>query len=113
MDNTDNLHMIIAENIRKERKKQRISQEWLAEKADISVDTVKSVESGRRAMSLGTYLRIVQALETTPMALMREEQQEEYAERFFFLTAGRCEGEIELALHMVEDLLKEKDRYLE
>lgn len=57
----DNIYEIIAENIKRERKRLRISQLVLAEKADVSVDTVKSLESGRRAMSLETYLRIVQA----------------------------------------------------
>lgn len=55
----DNIYEIIAENIKRERKRLRISQLVLAEKADVSVDTVKSLESGRRAMSLETYLRIV------------------------------------------------------
>ena len=64
----DNIYEIIAENIKRERKRLRISQLVLAEKADVSVDTVKSLESGRRAMSLETYLRIVQALESTPTA---------------------------------------------
>ncbi len=107
------LYALIAENIRRERKRQRISQAVLAEMADISVDTVRNVESGRKAMNLSTYLRIVQALETTPMALMHEEQRDEYMERFLFLMAGRGESEIEFALHMVEHLLKGRDRYLE
>ncbi len=42
-----------------------MSQAQLAEKADVSVDTVKSIESGRSSMSLCTFLRIVEALETT------------------------------------------------
>ena len=95
MRNVESLYVIIAGNIMKEWKKLCISQAGLAEWADISIDTVKSVEGGRRAMSLDTYLRIVQALETTPMALMNNEQPEEYMERFFFLVAGRGEREIE------------------
>lgn len=112
MSNMENLYVIIAGNIRKERKKLHISQARLAERADISIDTVKSVEKGRRAMSLDTYLRIVQALETTPVALMNNEQPEEYMERFFFLMAGRNKREIEFVLHMVEHLLKGQDCYL-
>ena len=60
------LYQTIACNIRKRRKQLRYSQAKLAEKADISVDTIKSIESGRRTMNLDTYLKIVEALETTP-----------------------------------------------
>lgn len=70
------LYETIAYNIKKERKKQYISQAQLAERADISLDTIKSIEAGRRTMSLGTYLRIVEALETTPSTLMSKEQSD-------------------------------------
>lgn len=113
MSGMENLYVIIAQNIRTERKKMHISQATLAERADTSIDTIKSVENGRRAMSLDTYLRIVQALETTPMALMNQiEQPEEYMERFFFLVERCNKSEIEFVLHMVEQLLKGKDSYL-
>lgn len=103
---------MIADNIRRERKRLSITQTELAERADVSVDTVKSVENGRRAMSLDTYLRIVQSLETTPLALMRREQSKQYIERFVFMINRRDEREIEFALHMVEQLLKGQDSYL-
>ena len=76
MSNEENIYSIIAGNIRRERKRLCLSQARLAERADISIDTIKSVERGKRAMSLDTYLRIVQALETTPLALMNKEQSE-------------------------------------
>lgn len=93
-------------------KKRHISQAVLAEKANISIDTVKKVESGKRAMSLDTYLRIVQALGIAPISLMHERQQEEYVERFFFLLEGRGEYEMEFVLYMVEHILEGWDRYL-
>lgn len=105
--------MTIARNIKNKRKKLHISQAELAERADLSIDTIKGVENGRRAMSLDTYLRIVKALGTTPMALMNNEQPEKYMERFFFLVAGRGEREIEFVLHMVEHLLNERDCFLQ
>lgn len=112
MSNEEKLYEIIAKNIRRERKRLCISQAELAERADVSVDTIKSVENGRRAMSLDTYLSIVQALETTPLALMSREQPERYIERFAFLMNRRDEREIEFALHMIEQLLKGQDDYL-
>ena len=112
MSNEENIYSIIAGNIRRERKRLCLSQARLAERADISIDTIKSVERGKRAMSLDTYLRIVQALETTPLALMNKEQSEGYIERFFVLVSERNEREIEFVLHMVEQILKGQDCYL-
>ena len=112
MDNREKLYEMIAENIRSERKKLCISQEKLAEKADLSVDTVKNLERGRQGMNLDTYLRIVQALEINPFLLLNGEQPEQYIERFVLLMSRRDEGEIEFILHAVEQLLKLKDNYL-
>ena len=63
MGKREHIYKIIAENIRKERRRLGITQAELAERADVSLDTIKSVENGRRAMSLDTYLNIVHALE--------------------------------------------------
>lgn len=62
MGKREHIYEIIAENIRKERRRLGITQAELAERADVSLDTIKSVENGRRAMSLDTYLNIVHAL---------------------------------------------------
>jgi len=59
MGKREHIYEIIAENIRKERISLGITQAELAERADVSLDTIKSVENGRRAMSLDTYLNIV------------------------------------------------------
>ena len=67
MGKREHIYEIIAENIRKERRRLGITQAELAERADVSLDTIKSVENGRRAMSLDTYLNIVHALESSPM----------------------------------------------
>lgn len=106
------LYEVIAENIKKERKKLCITQGQLAERADLSLDTIKSVEHGRRAMSLDTYLKIVEALNTTPLALMSRECSGKYIDRFICLVDRREENEIEFVLHMVEQLLKGQDCYL-
>lgn len=108
----ENLYENIAGNIRKERKRLHISQFQLAEKADVSLDTIKSVESGRRTMSLDTYIRIVRALGASPVSLMYEDKRCNYVERFLFLTVERSNGEVEFVLHMVEELLKGHDSYL-
>lgn len=112
MDNRKDLYKMIAGNIRRERERLQITQAELAERADISVDTVRSIEYGRRAMTLDTYLGIVQALETSPYALINGGQSGKYTERFDFMMKQRSENEIEFVLHMVEQLLKGQDCYL-
>lgn len=58
MENRGQIYEIIADNIRKERRRLGMTQAELAERADISLDTIKSVENGRRAMSLDTILML-------------------------------------------------------
>ena len=112
MGNREHIYEIIAGNIRKERKRFGMTQAELAERADISLDTIKSVENGRRAMSLDTYLNIVHALESSPMVLMSRKHPQKHIERFAFMMNRRDEREIEFALHMVEQLLIGQDNYL-
>ena len=93
-------------------KEYKITQAELAERADVSLDTIKSVENGRRAMSLDTYLNIVHALESSPMVLMSQQHPEKHIERFAFMM-NRCdEREIEFALHMIEQILRGQEDYL-
>ena len=47
MDSRKDLYVTIAGNIKKERKRLSISQVQLAEKADVSVDTIKSFDRKR------------------------------------------------------------------
>lgn len=112
MCNTEKLYVAIADNVRRERKRQYFSQGQLAEKADISIDTVKSVEKGRRAMSLDTYLKIVQALGTTPLSLMNMEFTERYTDRFAYMVKNCSRNEVEYILYMVEKMVKGQARYL-
>lgn len=107
------LYETIAYNIRNRRKQLCFSQEQLAEKAEVSVDTIKNVESGRRTMTLGTYLRIVEALRTTPLALLKHgEQSEEWIDRLSFITANCSNREMKFVLYMVEQVLKGYENYL-
>ena len=107
MGKREHIYEIIAENIRKERRRLGITQAELAERADVPLDTIK-----RRAMSLDTYLNIVHALESSPMVLMSQQHPEKHIERFAFMM-NRCdEREIEFALHMIEQILRGQEDYL-
>ena len=107
------MYDLIAENVRKERRRRCISQADLAERAEISVDTVKSIENGRRTMSLDTYLRIVKALDVAPFDLMDRGLTDNYIERFIFIINRRSDQEIEFVLYIAEQLLKGKDMLME
>lgn len=111
MEREEELYKIIAENMKKGRKRLRMSQSQLAERAEVSLDTIKSIEHGRRAMSLDTYLRIVNALETTPLALMNREESSYYIDRFVFMTKHCNENQVEFLLYMVEQILKGQAHY--
>ena len=93
MGKREHIYEIIAENIRKERRRLGITQAELAVRADVSFDTIKSVENGRRAMSLDTYLNIVHALESSPMVLMSQQHPEKHIERFAFMM-NRCDERV-------------------
>lgn len=112
MEREESLYDTIAENIKKERKRLKMSQSQLAEKAEVSLDTIKSIEHGRRSMSLDTYLKIVDALEITPLALMEQEESAYYIDRFIFMTKNCSENQVEFVLYMVEKLLKGQAHYL-
>lgn len=109
---TENTFTTIGNNIRERRRHLRLTQELLAQKADLSVDTIKNVEGGRRSMRLDTYLRIVCALGTTPAALLGEEMPKEYADRLIFMSGGRSENEMQFILHVVEQTLKAEELYI-
>ncbi len=53
---------IIADNVKLYRKKQNLTQFELAEKAELSVDSIKRIEHGSRTMSLENFMRIADAL---------------------------------------------------
>lgn len=112
MGDDKGLYEMIAENIKKERNRLCISQMELAEKAGISIDTVKSVERGRRAMSLDTYLRIVKALDTTPFNLMNVGQPDSYLYRLAHMMKHCKRNEVDFILFIVEQLIKGQECYL-
>lgn len=55
--------LLLGERIRSRRIKLCLSQEALAEKAGISANTVSRIEGGQMAMGIGTFLKLVQAMD--------------------------------------------------
>ena len=66
-----NLDLVeLGNNIRAERKAQNLSQECLAEMAEISVTSLKNIESGKSDLRLGTLFKIVESLDTSLINLL-------------------------------------------
>jgi transcriptional regulator with XRE-family HTH domain len=59
-----------AENVRRLRRRAGISAEELADRADINRSHVGSIENGRVEPRLGTLLRLIGALGTTPDGIL-------------------------------------------
>lgn len=66
-DITDKQYNIFRENIKNYRKELNLSQEQLAEKADVSVSYIKQIESSKefKNVSLIVILKISRALNTS------------------------------------------------
>lgn len=62
--------LLLGEQIRSRRIKLCLSQEALAEKAEISANTVSRIEGGQMSMGIGIFLKLVQALETDANSLL-------------------------------------------
>lgn len=66
------LRAVTGEVIKKLRKSKGISQIALAKKSRLSSSTISLLESGERAVSLETFLKIAQALEVDASVLLTE-----------------------------------------
>ena len=82
MDNEENKKEIatqirqIAERLREEREKLRISQMELSFKAGLSQNQVNYIETGKRTPTLYTFLSICKALQINPAILFESDDKE-------------------------------------
>ena len=63
---------LLGEAIRARRKKKRLSQERLAEKADLSTVFISRVERGKESPSVDSLVKIARALGVRPRDLVRD-----------------------------------------
>lgn len=104
---------VIAENIKKYRKKIGVTQMELAEKADLSIETIKCIETSKRTMSLDSFLRISHVLKVSPVILISEEIETiPYIERFELLIGDKSVQEIEYLLDILEHMAISMGKYL-
>jgi len=104
---------IIADNVKIYRKKQNLTQFELAEKAELSVDSIKRIEQGSRSMSLENFMRIADALAVPLSYFMYEDlNQIPTTERILDVLNNRSGKQQEYLLHMLEELSFGLDRLL-
>jgi transcriptional regulator with XRE-family HTH domain len=58
-------------NVRAARRERGWTQEDLADRTDLAVVQISRIERGKREVRLGTLIRLIDALEIAPEALLR------------------------------------------
>ena len=104
---------IIADNVKLYRKREKLTQMELAERAELSLDSIKRIESGKRTMSLENFLRVADALHV-PLSFLLFEQIDMIpeAEWLFLILNGRSGKQKEYLLHMLQEMADGIDRLL-
>ena len=100
--------VMLGERIRSQRIKLCLSQEALAEKAGISANTVSRIEGGQMSMTIGVFLKLVQAMETDANSLLGiipELEKRPYHD-LIFRVGHLGTAEQEIVLRTVETLVE-------
>ena len=104
---------IIADNVKLYRKKQNLTQFELAEKAELSIDSIKRIEHGSRTMSLENFMRIADALDVPLSFLVYENLNKiPISERILNTLNSKSCKQQEYLLHMLEELSFVLDKLL-
>lgn len=104
---------IIADNVKLYRKKQNLTQFELAEKAELSIDSIKRIEHGSRTMSLENFMRIADALDVPLSFLVYENLNKiPITERILNTLNSKSCKQQEYLLHMLEELAFVLDKLL-
>lgn len=107
------IRYIIADNVRLYRKQRNLTQLELAERADLSVDSIKRVERGSRTMSLENFMRIVEALDVSVSYLLYESPNIiPITERIQNILNGKSEKQQEYLIHMLEEMAEGLDKLM-
>lgn len=104
--------VMLGERIRSRRMELCMSQEALAEKTGISANTVSRIEGGQMSVTIGIFIKLVQALETDAdklLGILPEAGRKEYQEIYYRISHLRA-GEREIVLRTVETLVEELHR---
>lgn len=97
------IRYIIADNVRLYRKKENLTQAELAERADLSLDSIKRIEGGKRTMSLENFIRVAEALKAPlPFLIYENVDVIPEMERLFCIFEGKSQKQKEYLLHMLQ-----------
>lgn len=107
------INYIIADNIKIYRKSKNLTQAELAEKAELSLDSIKRLENGKRSMSLDNFIRVVDALQV-PLSFLLYENVDAIpeTEQILNILDGRCENQKKYLLHMLRTMAEALDNLL-
>lgn len=104
---------IIADNVKLYRKKKNLTQFELAEKAELSVDSIKRIEHGSRTMSLENFMRIADALAVPLSYLIYENlNQIPITERILNILNNKNGKQQEYLVHILEEMSVGLDKLL-
>lgn len=98
---------IISNNIKFLREKKGLTQEQLAEAADLSVSHLSKVESGQRRIGMKAYLTVLKALDVGEedfVALTAGEEKENYFRRFQEIMKDCSEAEQKFLIDSLQSL---------
>lgn len=104
----------LGERIRERRMELCLSQEALAEKAGISANTVSRIEGGQMSMGIGTFIKLVQALDADAGSLLGfppaagEKQYRDICYRISHLRAAEQEIVLQTVKTLVEGLYRNR-----
>ena len=71
MDESFRINQEIGERIREARMARKMSQQELANKANISLPHISDIEHGKQSMKLVTFKRIIEALQVSADVILR------------------------------------------
>lgn len=107
------IRYIIADNVKLYRKRENLTQAELAERADLSLDSIKRIEGGKTTMSLENFLRISDAL-CVPLSFLIYDEinviPEE--EQIHCILKGKNVLQKEYLLHMLQEMAEGMDKLL-
>lgn len=105
----------LGERIRKRRQELHLSQEKLAERADISLNTVSRVEGGQSDMSIEVFRRLAQSLGMSANELLAEvectEEEEGKYKSLVYRIRNLNQTDQEIVLQTVNTLVDTLYRY--
>lgn len=100
--------VVLGERIRSQRINLCLSQEALAEKAGISANTVSRIEGGQMSMGIGTFIKLVQAMDADAnhlLGIVPRLEKRQYRDMIHHITHLRV-TEQEVVLRTVETLVE-------